>query len=66
MQPLSKCDQSFEEYKPGYYIFGLDRQWERNCEQCGNGYTTQMEYNRFCSREHMSDYLGRMGKDRGV
>lgn len=45
---LTVTDAKFEESMPNYYIYGKEVK-KRDCAECGKGFTTRMELNRFCS-----------------
>ncbi len=40
-------DHKFEESNPGYFIY-MKEVKKRECAECGKGFTTRLELNRFC------------------
>jgi hypothetical protein len=53
---MTKTDETFEADKPGYWIYDEEVYVEK-CLQCGKEFETQLELNRFCTREHQKEWL---------
>ncbi len=56
-------DAEFERKSPGYWIYGNEVK-ERKCWQCGKGYKTRLELNKFCGpkckEKWLSDAFGKL------
>ncbi len=66
MRSLTDTDKRFEATTPGYWIYGNEVK-ERKCWQCGKGYETRLELNKFCGPECKEKWLSdAFGKLKGV
>ncbi len=62
----TETDAKFEEVNPGYWIYGKEVK-ERKCWQCGKGYETRLELNKFCGPKCKEKWLSdAFGKLKGV